>query len=431
MQYLMIENEGVAPIESYIKLGFSTARGTDKIGQFGTGNKHAILVCLRAGLDPLIYSGTDKIRFQTKSKMVNNAIYDEVQYCLNQLSPKDLNWSTDFGAIDWEDNIEMALREFVSNGLDQTDDINVELVDKPRAKSGFTRVFIPLDNGREGQIKEYLRNIKTKFLQFDENWNDEKFLPGNNESSPKLYRRGVFVCNLYGGQGCLFNYNLDFSIDECRNLDSWRASKIIGKAISNDKIAFLTFINAFFTDVKCWETDKLGEHYLDDNKQIGVWWKEKYGDTLISSNSTVHEHATRKGVKCLMAKGLFRWLQSCGVPTIDKELNEAEKEGYNIFEPTTTLVNQFNELWDMLKFLGMTDNKVKPTIKMFTKQIDGGKELKGLYDPNTKSVLINQESVGDYHVLIHEIGHHVTGSRDGSADMQEWGFRVAVAALTK
>ena len=52
MSYLVIQNPGVAPIEGFTLLGVSTTRdcgveGT--IGQFGSGNKHAINVLLRAG----------------------------------------------------------------------------------------------------------------------------------------------------------------------------------------------------------------------------------------------------------------------------------------------------------------------------------------------------------------------------------------------
>ena len=41
--FLMIANNGVAPVQSFTVLGVSTARGnSDKIGQFGSGAKHGL-----------------------------------------------------------------------------------------------------------------------------------------------------------------------------------------------------------------------------------------------------------------------------------------------------------------------------------------------------------------------------------------------------
>ena len=54
--FLCVQNPGVAPVEGFTLLGVSTTRdcGVDgAIGQFGSGNKHAINVLLRAGLRSL------------------------------------------------------------------------------------------------------------------------------------------------------------------------------------------------------------------------------------------------------------------------------------------------------------------------------------------------------------------------------------------
>ena len=51
--FLLVQNPGVAPVEGFTLLGVSTTRdcGVEgAIGQFGSGNKHAINVLLRAGL---------------------------------------------------------------------------------------------------------------------------------------------------------------------------------------------------------------------------------------------------------------------------------------------------------------------------------------------------------------------------------------------
>lgn len=49
--YLKIENVGVCPPEGFTVLGVSLADTSERhggIGQFGSGNKHGVAVCLRA-----------------------------------------------------------------------------------------------------------------------------------------------------------------------------------------------------------------------------------------------------------------------------------------------------------------------------------------------------------------------------------------------
>ena len=70
--FLCIQNPGVAPVEGFTLLGVSTTRdcgveGT--IGQFGSGNKHAINVLLRAGLKVIVYCGKTRLDFQTRDEV--------------------------------------------------------------------------------------------------------------------------------------------------------------------------------------------------------------------------------------------------------------------------------------------------------------------------------------------------------------------------
>ena len=77
MSYLVIQNPGVAPIEGFTLLGVSTTRdcgveGT--IGQFGSGNKHAINVLLRAGLKVFVYCGKTRLDFQTRDEEIDDGL---------------------------------------------------------------------------------------------------------------------------------------------------------------------------------------------------------------------------------------------------------------------------------------------------------------------------------------------------------------------
>lgn len=69
--YLKIENPGVCPVEGFLLLGATSKRLADNdspytIGQFASGNKHAVNVLLRAKLYPVVFCGNHKLEFGTK-----------------------------------------------------------------------------------------------------------------------------------------------------------------------------------------------------------------------------------------------------------------------------------------------------------------------------------------------------------------------------
>ena len=126
--FVCIQNPGVAPVEGFTLLGVSTTRdcgveGT--VGQFGSGNKHAINVLLRAGLKVFVYCGKTRLDFQTRDDEIDDGLVRKpvkrVVCKMGGTSTRtiDLGWVLDFGAIDWTD-LGMALREFVSNAIDRT-----------------------------------------------------------------------------------------------------------------------------------------------------------------------------------------------------------------------------------------------------------------------------------------------------------------------
>ena len=126
--HLLIQNPGVAPVEGFTLLGVSTTRGCGvegAIGQFGSGNKHAINVLLRAGLKVVVYCGKSRLDFQTRDDEIDDGLtrktIKRVMCKLGGTSTRtiDLGWVLDFGAIDWTD-LGMAMREFISNAIDRT-----------------------------------------------------------------------------------------------------------------------------------------------------------------------------------------------------------------------------------------------------------------------------------------------------------------------
>ena len=131
--YLLIENSGLCPVEGLTILGCTTTRyanNEDTIGNFGSGSKMGISVLLRNGIPPIIYCGTLRLEFFTEPLSVNDGLHSRI---FNQVWVKitgkhdgkqhnrtqQLGWVLDHGEPDWT-NVDMALREFVSNALDRS-----------------------------------------------------------------------------------------------------------------------------------------------------------------------------------------------------------------------------------------------------------------------------------------------------------------------
>jgi hypothetical protein len=186
--FVCIQNPGVAPVEGFTLLGVSTTRdcgveGT--VGQFGSGNKHAINVLLRAGLKVFVYCGKTRLDFQTRDDEIDDGLVRKpvkrVVCKMGGTSTRtiDLGWVLDFGAIDWTD-LGMALREFISNAIDRTvREENGEFIpalqdgrlavtpvseEKVKAKDGYTRVYVELSP----TVQRYIDELPKRFLHFSD-----------------------------------------------------------------------------------------------------------------------------------------------------------------------------------------------------------------------------------------------------------------------
>lgn len=257
--YLRIENPGVAPKEAFTLLGASTKRGSDNrtIGQFGSGNKHGVAVCLRNKLDPIIFAGSLRMGFGTRPQKVDDGHRESefarvfVKYAgkegeVSRTSTEDLGFVLEYGASDWA-GVDLALREFVSNSIDRAiqegeeefgykwveknpghwDSANKKFIDEStkaewtlamkeyrktardfnnvivdvvnenqvRAKAGCTRVFVPMNT----EVFEFYQNLNKWFLHFSEPESlDKRILPKTNRNlgnrkAAVIYRKGVRV----------------------------------------------------------------------------------------------------------------------------------------------------------------------------------------------------------------------------------------------
>jgi len=318
--YLKIENPGVCPSEFFTILGAgSKAKVTSSrtIGKFGTGSKHAVAVCLRHGLTPIVFCSNLRLDFFTREQHVNDGISNhrlervcvkyggKAQDGTHRSSTEDLGFVLDHGITDWL-GMDLACREFVSNAIDRAMEqaeyefiikwsvehgvteenkqdpvivmqLNVDLViyrqnssdyrnvtvevvnaNQVRAKGGTTRVFIPMDE----KVFEFYHNLGKWFLHFSEPHNLHKvILPKNNRNSngrlaAVIYRRGVRVREFESSEvPSLFDYNLpDLELDECRKVDDWRVKVYAGAAfVDAEKGIIKQILQSFLDGSKRWE----------------------------------------------------------------------------------------------------------------------------------------------------------------------------------
>jgi hypothetical protein len=431
MQYLMISNPGVAHVEAFTLLGVSTSRGNDnKIGQFGSGNKHGLLVCLRLGLDPVIFLGEERLAFGTKEGKMGDQSYQQVVYTFRGVEEK-LSYSLEFGALDWT-NIHMGLREFISNAIDAVgaEQVTMGLTDNPNPIPGCTTVYVPATP----EVIQYYRNINYYFLHFRK-MESVRVLPKQSEGTPcVIYRKGVFVRELKSGNS-IWDYNFDAStsIDESRNMDDfnckWYATRLAAKEADAGK-----YIRATMNDTKCIEAD-INTSGLDSHRmrEFQAAFKEIYGDAVIASPTNGHgiDTAKRKGYKVIIVQStpMYLHLIECKVPSVTKVLSESEGITETIVETTHAMNRIHRTCWEWLKDLTLTKGKACPGLRAFRSVMDASHIKMGFYHDGY--VYINVENALSVQTYLEEMAHYITGAKDETRDFQDFAFNIAARGLIK
>lgn len=472
--YLLVQNKGVAPVESYTLLGVSTARDSGVegvIGQFGSGAKHAVLVLLRAGLDLSIYCGKTKIKFHTVDTDINDGIsVKTVKTVVAKLSGDSnrtvkLGWTLGFGAIDWDD-IEMALREFVSNAIDRTlregssvtdardaEELRVGLVgdETVRALAGYTRVYVEATD----EVQDYFKQLPVRFLQFsDDPLKSTKIQPkrGRNLTDTQkavIYRNGVYVCEL-AGKDSLCDYNFTTSelrIDESRNLNEYVVRAAIAELYRNaSPLDLARVFRSVINDVDSMESG-LDSYYLRNtygsssrvDEQRTRWqeaWALAAGDGVLCDDSLHTVQALgRKGYKPVVV-GNSAWREAAnfyGVPSSESVLDSNEKLGRTETEASEAAQDAVREVWEWVELAGMTNGYVCPQVRGFDEATNCESECLGFYRPGSDTIWLRNDQGGDYllETALEEIGHYVTGATDNSRDFQNFFMRMITRLMAK
>lgn len=452
--YILIENPGVAAPEAFTLLGASDKAGTDAIGQFGSGTKFGTLVCLRKEIPPVVFCGTLKLAFGTKDVEFNGARHEQVQVKVSgkDRTGKTVNRTEDlsvvlkYGSLDWKDKVELALREFVSNALDATQgdasQIKVEIVNTPpRAKAGFTRVYVPLtDDGRA-----FVDNIGEWFLHFAGRvWKESCLIHKNTPSKAKVYRRGVLVRTVDTDKDSLYDYNLnELPLDEARISSDWNLRYYAARAVR--KCTDAAVIGRIFArSANAWEgtfdlsSVDYGETAETQVKRTATWKKAVETvlppDTIILSETEDDSFAKGKGYKVVRVNdAVYQAAKKHGLRTTDTILTQDERNGRQVDAVATPGAWAcVKVVWEKLLDAGVCNGEAFPQVKTFSEVGSSGESsCHGYYRDGTvflNNKLLSGTTLSDelYSTILEELAHYITKATDNSRDFQNWFITVCV-----
>lgn len=444
MSFLLIENRTKTKpsINLLSTLGASDSRDRyESIGMFGTGTLNAIAILVRENLHEgtKICLGNDVYTIVPKIEETQSArgnVNEIVRIFLKKQNGGliDLNITSGFGIKDWT-NPGMALREFISNAIDgQTDydgkpqKVRIEVIDNDRASKDYVRVYIPMSR----EVEKYVDNLKKNFLMFRFNYNPKQTILPKDEPGPaRLYRKGVFVGEF--GINSLYDYNIDnLELKECRIVDSYEAERKAAIALMTNKSGKL---KKFFQTEGFWEHE-INTYYFNpssyysysDFDEIKTNFSKNFVEALGTNvvacrNSQEALVLSNKGYvpKIINSTEIYTGLKNIGAPVIEKVLSENDREGRVIVDAMSEHIRSLDEVWSMVVSLGLSANKEKPSLKSFRRveQYDG-RDAYAVYVFNDKEILMNAAYTSGttlIHSLLHELGHHITESLDGSLPM--------------
>lgn len=421
MKYLKITNDGICYPEAFTILGVSTARGDNsKVGQFGSGFCHGINVLLRNNLSLTVKSCGMTAEFATIQKSMGERKFQQVIAEING-EIKELGFSTEFGELDWT-HISMAIREFVSNAIDQGG-CEITVVDEVIEEVCKTSVYVPYTS----EVENYHKEIDKHFLHLA----GEKFVVGDNHDGDlRVYRKGVLVHHDPKIKS-LFRYNIDdIKLDESRNCDSWTVRSFAAKALADSGESIIdTFLSALLGGENVFEVTELPA-YLSEWR-IGEQLRTSFNRLFPGYSLTtplMAEFCSKKNKKLVTVDNkTASFLNEMKLPFAETSVGKMGVEnGFMPIPVTSDCKRIFNRIWRKMEKIGLTNGKEKPSLAMYAKSMENGSEIQGYYENNT--VYINRSGVNAA-VILEEIVHHTSGASDCTRDFQTAVLDVAGALI--
>jgi hypothetical protein len=417
VQYLKICSVSTTNPVDMFTLGVSTARGVDgKIGQFGSGSLMSTLLWLRLhGESPIFMLNGARVEFESRpERTTTGGVFHRVYQTVDGVETP-LSVALEYGEIDWTES-HMALREWISNAIDQGADIVAALskVDSLECEQNEVCVFVPMN----AEVRKYWNNVDKYFLHFKQN-QDSIVLPKAKPSICRLYRKGVFVRELTSLK-TLFDYNLPIDINECRtgssdSMESTILDTLHGHNMDVPQDYFHTVFHAILQDRDCWEA-KNPTSYLYGGWRNYLNGEQVKGVKLIRSESRQKGEGTR--VDGTWYNGFIK-------------INPALSGYADLFTEKHDIIEQqappevlalANRCWKFLTTLVPTD-KAMPNVFTF-KTADGGQpSYLGRYDDSRNRIFIWHDQKASGQTIIEEMAHAISGHPDCTRAFQEYLFR--------
>lgn len=459
-QYLLIQNKGEAPLEGYTVLGYSSTRncGTDNtIGQFGSGSKHAINLCLRNSLPVWVYCGKERLEFSLHNETINDGLRDDevyhVVYRKGNGTYRRAGWVLDFGVLDWDD-IGMGLREFISNAIDRTlreeggfgsNHLSIKIVDDSdrRAKAGYTRIYVALND----EVREYYGNLGKRFLHFSDN--PESAKPGlikkDTPSKGQIYREGVWIRELHSDS--VFDYNFtkdEIKIDESRNSSEYVIKAACARKLKDAKASELTQvmiaqINELDVFEASFDEDYLTDYGILDETQSDKWkqaWEAAAGpDAVVCDNEFSENFSERKGHKAQkVGSNWMHAIRRAGVTSANDILDIDEQRGRTRLEATLDALKAVEWAWSLYESANLVGDREKPEVFCFQEVSTGSTSKSGYQNHEGVHIHIDIANEGQNKELLktaaEEVCHYITGSTDESRDFQNFLLDALVGIAT-
>lgn len=414
-------------------LGVSTARGNaEKIGQFGTGSLMGTLLWMREYGDSPVFNLNGK-RYEFESfpqKTEAGTVFHQVLLKEGRKKGVPMSIALEHGAIDWT-KPEMALREWISNALDQgmTLKDSLSIVDRVDSRDDEVAVFVPLN----GTCKKYWQEIDKHFLHLEDK-DKVLILEKPSISKCKIYRKGVFIREL--DRPSVFDYNLNVSIDESRNgssdsmVDAVMDVVIYGayggvSLCEKDKERFTSAIlRAVRENQDCIE---VRDHTYRTHIMYSLWntaLQKLVGNTLFGK--------LRPNSPPELIEVQPHWQQRIVslVPELDgnRDVSEALLKGMVIIENDPKTVELFEGLISLISLVGLTNKKERPRLETFKTASGAAPPAMGFYKNGIVSIC--HDCATSKQTLLEELCHHYSGFKDCSRDFQEYLFRMITEMST-
>ncbi len=443
MSHLLISNPGEAPLEALTLMGATTKDPSDPatIGMFGTGIKYSVAALLRVRCFPIIYSGTTRLSWELRPIQIGSASHHEVLMRIGDRAPGSTGMTLAMGQRGWN-GIGIALREFISNALDEVGGnpagIRLEVTDaQPRAKSGETRVYIPWSEGQKGEeaLQDFLR---IWFLHW------RKDIPGGPKTEgpiakaspatpPFFYRRGVILrqWNQSDAKPSLFDYNfLSLDLDEARKASDWDLRYKAGKLLSQSPDAFTQTLRAIQDDPGKWWEEDLDSWCLSLSSGVADAAREVLGSRILASSPEAQAMATNKGIQALLLpQGWVSACESAGLPTTATALDSHAQLGRIPSAPTSLMIERV-EFWQkVIVAASLSGPSDAPAIYSFSQHPNAPSRAWGycIWQGPDAGIYLNEELGGELldQTILEELCHWHSQDRDFTSGFQEWLLRLA------